>query len=607
MFKLEDIKDPSFVKNLSRKELDVLASEIRDFLIENISKTGGHLASNLGVVELSIALHYVFNSPDDKFIYDVGHQTYTHKILTGRAADFKSLRKIDGLSGYANRSESKHDYFEAGHSSTSLSALAGLLFTNGKNSNIAIIGDASISGGEAMEALNYLGALNKKSIIILNDNKMAISKNVGALSNFLTGLRGNSYTIGASNVIKKIFPKFIYNFFEQIIRSIKGFLQPKNIFEDLGFQYFGPINGNDMKSLIRVLKKAKKLKTKCVIHVITEKGKGYKYAEEDKVGDYHGVGSFDIETGYPTKPKEGYVSYSEIISEGNIKLEEKYNQYIVTPAMINGCKLAKFGEMYPDKLLDVGIAEAHAATMVASMALSGNKVFLPMYSTFSQRAYDQILHDIARHDVNVVIGIDRAGIVGEDGSTHQGLYDVAFFNHIPNITITMPSTPEEAWGLLDYGFSINHPFVIRYPKMSVKCNLNDVKAITINNPSWEIINEGNKGILITYGPRIISIKDKIIKNNMDITVVNARFIRPLDYNMLDKIFNMNKPILIYEEVVESGSMALDILKYANGKNVKIDMMSFKDEFIPHGAINDILKRYNMDDDSVIERLKKLCD
>lgn len=603
---LEAITDPSFVKNLNKKELEELASEIRSFLVENISKTGGHLASNLGVVELTIALNYVFDANKDKFIFDVGHQTYTHKILTGRAKYFKTLRQIDGMSGYAKRSESPYDFFEAGHSSTSISALAGLLFTNSENENIAIIGDASISSGVSMEAINYIGELsNKKAIIILNDNKMGIGKSVGALSKFLTNLRGSGFFVNLKKITYRITPEFLLKGVRQVIRGLKGFFQPDNIFEDLGFRYYGPVDGNDMTSVIKILTKAKEAKKSCVVHLITKKGKGYEYAENDNIGAYHGTGKFNIEEGI--KEKEGYVSYSEIVSESIINLEKKYNIYVVIPAMIYGSKFMKFQKLYKEKLFDVGIAEEHAAIMSASLTLGGKKVFLPMYSTFAQRAYDEMLHDIARQSLNVVIGIDRAGIVGEDGDTHQGIFDVAFFSHIPNTIIIMPSTPNEVISTLDYAFRCKEMVVVRYPRLSIKYDLNNLQLEEINDRSWKTIKDGNKVCIISYGPELIRIESQF--KNYDVMIVNALFIKPIDYKMLDKIFEKNIPIVVFEEIVQEGSLGSHIKEYAFDKGFlnKITLINIKDEFIPHGSIEDLKKRYKISIEDLVKVVDELCD
>ncbi len=615
MFDIKEIKDPSFLKKLKNKELEFLAEDIRSFLIENISKTGGHLASNLGVVELTIAMHYVFDSPIDKMIFDVGHQAYIHKILTGRAKDFSSLRQFQGLSGFQNRKESDHDCFETGHASSSISAMAGFLQAKKEGINIGevigVIGDSSIAGGMAFEALNYLGTLKEQHpIIILNDNKMGISKSVGSMARVLTKIRGTGFVIQFKKITYRIMPSFFINFCRRIKRGVKGFVQQSNIFEDLGFQYIGPVDGNDLHSVIKNLKKAKALKMPCVVHVITEKGKGYKQAEDDRYGDYHGVPAFDIETGFPVKKRENDLhSWSKIVSESIIKLEPDHKIDVVIPAMITGSKFGTFKNLYPDKIMDVGIAEEHAATMASALALSGVNVFLPIYSTFAQRAYDQINNDICRQNAHVVIGIDRAGIVGEDGETHQGVFDIAYLGHIPNIIITMPSTEDETYSLLKYGFEQNNPFVIRYPRGSVTNNLQNFKDLEIKKPKWNQLTDGNDLVIISYGPNVRMIEKLVIDHKINASVINALFIKPMDNNMLIQLAKLNKPILVYEEVVKDGSLSSKIaLFYAeNNISVNLSFMVLDDKYIPHGDIKTLKKELKMDEESILDRISDLLN
>ena len=613
--RIEDIENPSFLKNMKRQELEVLASDIRKFLIENISKTGGHLASNLGIVELTIALHYVFDSPYDKLIFDVGHQSYVHKILTGRAKDFSTLRQYGGMSGYIKRNESPHDCYEAGHSSTSISALSGFLKAKEQGAPIgevvAIIGDASLTGGLAFEGLNYLGSLKEQNpIVVINDNKMGISKSVGAMSKFLNKVRGTGFMLKIKKFTYKIMPNCIINLYRKIARGIKGFIQNDNIFEDLGFQYMGPVDGNDINSVIKILKKAKSVHNPCVVHVITQKGLGYHNALYDSHGDYHGVPPFDILTGEPIKKSlPDMHSWSEIISEGIIKLEESKKINVLIPAMINGSKFEKFQTLYPDLLIDVGIAEEHAAVMATSMALSGAKVFYPVYSTFAQRAYDEFIHDVARHDTNVVIGIDRAGIVGEDGDTHQGIYDIAYLSHIPNMIISMPHNPEEAFSLLKYAFEQKHPVVIRYPRGSQTCDFTKDIVFKKIEPVWEVLKEGKKAIVISYGPNLNEIISILDSNNLDVMVVNARFIKPIDTKMIDYLVSLDLPILVYEEVVRMGGLNALILDYLNTKNNNkhIEVMAIDDIFVPHGDIPSIKKSLGIDMDSFIKKVREIIN
>lgn len=583
MIDLKEIKDPSFLKSLSKKELKTLAEEIRLFLISKIAKSGGHLASNLGVVELTLALHYVFNSPDDDIIFDVSHQTYTHKILTGRAEGFDSLRKHNGLSGYANYNESDHDKWESGHAGTSISALMGYLKANKlkdfKNHSIAVVGDASITNGTNMEALNILASeKDLKGIIVINDNKMSISGNVGSFSKVLAKMRGSNSLNKFKRGFKKITPKFIYNFLSKIKRGLKAFLQATNIFEDMGYIYIGPIDGNNLDELIKAFIQAKKMKKSVVIHAVTKKGKGYIKAEKDFEGEYHGVGPFDIDTGLQSE-ESNKVSWSEAISTILEKLTETKDIYVIMPAMLVGSKFLKYQEKYPSKIIDVGIAEEHAAVMASAMAINKINVFLAYYSTFSQRAFDQILNDIARPNIKVIIGIDRAGFVGEDGSTHQGIYDVSMFLNMPNVIITMPRNIKEAAGLLKYAYEQTNPFVIRYPRgNTLLAEFNEVEAI---KPAWEILNKGNQGTIITYGPVLDEIKEMLKEHNLSYSICNARYIRPIDENILTEILKSNNKIVIYEEIHASGSLSQLILDY-------MAKFNFKNEVISINAYNKVI-------------------
>ncbi len=599
---LKSIKDPSILKNMSYKELKALALEIRSFLIEQIPKTGGHLSSNLGTIELIIALHYVFNSPKDAFIFDVGHQAYTHKILTGRMDQFDTLRQTNGLSGYISYDESEHDQWESGHAGTAISALMGFLYANKlKNQDrqgIAIVGDASMTNGMSFEALNLLGNTpDVKGIIILNDNEMSISKSVGSITKALTRFRSMRFFIKLKRFWQMVLPEFMLRFLGRIKRGLRGLLQRQNIFEDLGYMYIGPLDGHDIKGLIYNLKRIKNIKKSVVIHLITEKGKGHIEAEQDRIGTYHGVSKAT------SIVKEG-ISWSQVISDSLDQLQKHQETFVVMPAMTVGAHFMNFQSKYPNRYLDVGIAEEHAATMAASLAHQGIKVFLPLYATFAQRAFDQILNDIARSNHHVVMGIDRAGLVGEDGSTHQGLYDVSMFNVMPNVTITMPYDANEAADLLYYGFMLQkNPFVIRYPRglvrIPVDFNSHEFKEI---KPSWVKMKEGEKIALISYGPSI----DLLIKAdqelNLNATIINARFIKPIDSNMIKELIKTHTHLFVYEEVSNTGSLYPSILKEIQSlsQQVKTTSMSITDQIVEHGHYKDILKKYNMD----LEAVKK---
>ncbi len=609
LFDIWKIKDPSFLANLSYKEKEILATEIREFLINNIAKTGGHLASNLGIVELSIALYSVFDYEKTDIIYDVGHQSYVHKILTGRAKDFTTLRQYGGLSGYMNRAESPYDIFESGHSSTPISAMSGLMIARGKNTDrklVTVIGDASIVNGISFEALNYLGTLKDYNpLIILNDNKMGISKSVGALSVVFDKLRNKKIIIKLKKILNNILPTPFTNMFHRLKRSFKAYIQHVNIFEDLGFNYYGPVNGNDLKSITQALKRVKDVEGPVLLHVITEKGRGYNLAEQDDIGTFHGVEPFDTKTGKSLKRSLADVhSFSEVVSEVLIKLRKQKEFYIITPAMKVGAKLERFSKLYPDNLIDVGIAEEHATVMASGIVLGGKRAVLLMYSTFAQRAYDFLLMDIARQDIPVIIGIDRAGVVGHDGPTHQGIYDVAMFNSMPNIIVVEPRNAKEAAGLFTEAFNINHPVVIRYPRKDVIVNLNELE-LTPQPFKWEIIRKGSKAIIIAYGAILEYLDELIVKNNLDVYLVNARVLKPLDYQMLDFLKELNLPFLVIEEVITTGSIYSNMLAY-NITNVSAINFSV-DDIIEQGSIVEVLAKYGFNNENILKKIKEICD
>ena len=608
MIDLENIKDPSFIKDLSIKELKELAKDIRKFLIENISKTGGHLSSNLGVVELTIAMYYVFDPEKDKFLFDVGHQSYVHKILTGRAKDFKTLRQFGGMSGYISKNESKYDIWESGHSSTSISAMCGILNSQDTNDKvITLIGDSSIMNGVAFEGLNYLGQTNdRRAIIILNDNKMGISKSVGALSNAFSKLRGSFFSRGLKKVLTKILPKGIVHMFHQFKRGIKGFLQQDNIFEDMGFDYYGPYDGHDIKVIIKLLKRIKDAKGPVVLHLQTIKGKGYQPSEDDKIGNFHGVPPFDIKTGKPLNVDNTKITYSEMVSNYLVEKRKNESFKVITPAMKEGAKLDNFAEAYPDDFIDVGIAEEHATVMSAGMALENKNVVLLMYSTFAQRAFDQLLNDVARQNLHIIVGLDRASIVGEDGSTHHGLYDVDMLEMMPNFIIGMPKDNQELIGMFNYAFTVDSPIAIRYPRGKETKTVVDYNYI-INN-KWDMIEDGIKTVIISYGPkinRIISFKEK---HNYNYGICNARFIRPIDEEMLNILFNNYDNIIVFENIVSVGALYHDILDFKERNQYKSRIYKFsfdKNQIIPHGSIKDLYVNYGFSENDFINLLKEV--
>ena len=603
-----NIKNPSFLKKMSVFELEELSRNIRNFLIDKISITGGHLSSNLGIVDLTIAIHKVFNAPKDKIIFDVGHQSYTHKILTGRAHEFDKLRQYNGLSGFQKMSESIYDCYEAGHSSTSLSAALGYAIARDldkkKHNVVAIIGDGSIGNGLAYEALNHIGSLNTKLIVILNDNEMSISKNVGAIHNTLDKIRSNF----KNEKIKKVpyLGKKIKSGTKLIKESFKKiYMKEGYLFEEFGFTYYGPINGHDYDEMISYLEMAKKSNRPVLLHVITEKGKGYKYAESDIEGIWHGISPFDKETGIIKSKNDGLISWSEVISNHLIDIAKTNKDIVaITPAMANGSKLNKFKEIYKDRFIDVGIAEEHALVMANSMAIAGKKPFVSIYSTFLQRGYDQVFHDIARMDSNVVIGIDRAGIVGEDGETHQGLYDIAFLNHIPNMIIAAPKNSSEAKVILEFAFNSKHPFAIRYSKQRIEYNN---ESLVISDYSWEEIKKGSDAVIITYGDFVNNAKiiaNNLKKDKLNIGIINARFIKPIDTSMLDKIIKAKKPIIVYEEACLIGSLGSMISSYIVNSNTKIKCFGIKDTFVKQGKYDIIIKKLGLDVDTMTSNIKE---
>lgn len=608
---------------MSIAELDKLSQEIRQFLIEKLSKTGGHIGPNLGVVELTIALHREFDSPKDKLIWDVGHQSYVHKILTGRACEFDTLRQYKGLCGFPKRIESEHDVWETGHSSTSLSAAMGMAVARDvkgtKEFVIPIIGDGALTGGMALEALNHIGHEKKDMIVILNDNEMSIAPNVGALHHVLARLR----TAGKYNWVKDELELLLKRIpavggklaatAERVKDSLKYLLVSGVFFEELGFTYLGPIDGHNFEDLFETLEYAKKTKGPVLVHVITKKGKGYTPAETDKVGTWHGTGPYKIETGDFVKPENAPPAWSAVISETVRKLAKDDKRIVaITPAMPVGSKLEKFANEFPERMYDVGIAEQHATTMAAGLATQGMKPFLAIYSTFLQRAYDQVVHDVCRQNLNVFIGIDRSGLVGADGETHQGVFDIAFLRHIPNMVIMMPKDENEGQHMVNTAIHYDDgPIALRYARgngLGVEMD-EDLKLIPIG--SWEILKPGTDAVILTFGttiPMALEAAELLEKEDISVRVVNARFIKPLDDDMMHQILGSNLPVLTIEESVLMGGFGSAVLEFANDheyQNAKIDRMGIPDQFIEHGSVNELLREIGMTTENVVERIQKL--
>lgn len=616
---LEKIKDPQFVKKLNIKELEQLSSQIREFLITHISKTGGHFSSNLGIVELTIALHYVFDSPIDKIIFDVGHQSYVHKILTGRAKDFTTLRQYQGLSGFQKRNESIHDIWEAGHSSTAISGATGIAVARDLNGEkgevIAIVGDAALMSGESFEALNYLGSIDSKVIIILNDNNMSISRNVGGLSNFLSELRiSTQYKRAKNNYIsflkKTRYGAQVYDLTKKIKDHIKENVLDDNIFSEFGLDYLGPVDGHDFKELINVLNIAKEMDHSVVVHVHTTKGKGYPLAENDHDGIYHGVAPFNYKEGI-IKKQSSQKSWSEIVSSQVGKVMEiDQDVVVITPAMISGSCLKPLFQQYPQRCFDVGIAEEHAMTYAAGLAIQHKKPYITIYSSFLQRAYDQINHDIARMNLPCLIGIDRSGLVGSDGETHHGVFDISFLASIPHLIMMTPKDAKEAKLMINTAFLNNDaPYVLRFPKGQLEDK--DV-AIDLTLPvgSWEkvIFDTHNKLCIITYDIKVNQVRQIIEKFNLPINLINARFIKPMDEKILEELYNLNQELIIYETDIMIGSLGSMIAHYYSRNQLMMNIcyLGIDDHYTPQGDIPALLKHENIDLDYLYEILKEKC-
>lgn len=621
---LLSIKDPSFLKGLSNKELESLSQDIRTFLIEKLSGTGGHIGPNLGVVELTVALHKCFDSPKDKIIWDVGHQSYVHKILTGRACQFDTLRQYKGLCGFPKMIESEHDVWETGHSSTSLSAAMGMAIARDlkKENNyvIPVIGDGALTGGMALEALNHIGHEKKDMIVILNDNEMSIAPNVGALHNVLGRLR----TAGKYNWVKdeleyllKKVPAVggkLASTAERLKDSLKYLFVSGMFFEELGFTYLGPVDGHNYEALFENLAYAKKTEGPVLLHVITKKGKGYHPAESDRVGTWHGTGPYKMETGDFVKPASTPPAWSKLVSETVRKLAREDERIVaITPAMPVGSKLEGFASEFPDRMYDVGIAEQHAATVAAGLATQNMKPFLAIYSTFLQRAYDQVVHDIARQNLNVFIGIDRAGLVGADGETHQGVFDIAFLRHLPNMVLMMPKDENEGQHMVKTAIEYNDgPIAMRFPRGNGIGVPMDTELKPIPIGTWEVLLDGNDGAILTFGttiPMALKAAQILEKQGHSIKVINARFIKPLDEKMLHELFAANMPILTIEESVLQGGFGSAILEYAHEHgfhHAEIDRMGIPDKFIEHGSVNELLEEIGMTSEDVVERMGKLA-
>ena len=614
---LETIEKENDIKKIPLEQMPVLAQEIRDFLLESLSKTGGHLASNLGAVELTMALHYVFSLPKDKIIWDVGHQSYTHKILTGRKDGFKNLRQYGGLSGFPKREESPCDAYDTGHSSTSISAGVGYVCASKVSGEeyhvVSVIGDGALTGGMAYEALNNAASLNKNFVIVLNDNKMSISENVGGISSYLSNLRtAESYTDLKSEVKKTlnkvpgIGPVMVQRI-HKTKDSIKQLMIPGMFFEDMGIKYLGPVNGHDCGRMIQVFQEAKKVNGPVLVHVQTEKGRGYEPARKHPAR-FHGTSAFNLEHGIPLKTG-GKANYTDIFSTVMLKLADRVpNLVALTAAMPDGTGLKRFRNRFPQRFFDVGIAEEHAVTCAAGMALGGMIPVVAIYSSFLQRAVDQIIEDVCLQNLHVIFAIDRAGLVGSDGETHQGCFDLSYLSMIPNMTVLAPKNKWELSDMLKFAVRYQGPIAIRYPRGEAYDGLEEYREPMVYGKS-ELIFEGEETALLSVGSMVetaVGVREKLKADKINATLVNARFIKPLDTKILDRLALKHKKIVTMEENVKNGGFGMAVSEYMQEYHpeVKVQIIALPDAFITHGNPKLLKAKAGIDADSIYGAIKE---
>ena len=611
---IKNIESPADLKKLPKEELPLLAEELRDIIIEQVSCEGGHLASNLGVVELTIALHYVFNTPTDKIVWDVGHQSYAHKLLTGRYKKFSTLRKYKGLSGFPKMDESPFDAFGTGHSSTSISAAVGIAEARDKRGErfkvIPVIGDGAMTSGLAFEGLNNAGQLKKDLLVILNDNEMSISKNVGALSAYLnrilTGEAFQRFKKETKSFLEHI-PKLgapVSKMAQRAEETLKGLFLPGILFEELGFTYIGPIDGHDIELLIETFSRIKQLNEPILLHVITKKGRGYKFSEKDPCV-FHGIGPFDMDTGIitsdPTTP-----TYSEVFGKALTALaQEDIRVVAISAAMREGTGLDIFSEKFPERFYDVGIAEPHAVTFAAGLASHGLRPVVAIYSTFLQRAYDEMVHDVCLQNLPVIFAIDRSGIVGEDGATHQGVFDISYLRHIPNLLVMAPKDAPELRGMLRLALYHDGPSAIRYPRGRVKQPVGyGTREAAVKMGKGELLSEGDDIAIIAIGNTVspaLKAAEMLRKEGISPCVINARFIKPLDEDLILSTASRIKRIVTVEENVLAGgfgSAVLECLNKAGLDDVSVRRIGIEDEFVEHGSQSILRKKYSLDDEGI---------
>ena len=611
---LEKINQANDIKKIAPEEYEQLAQEIRTFLIEKISRTGGHLASNLGVVELTMALHLSLDLPRDKIVWDVGHQSYTHKLLTGRKAGFDELRKYGGMSGFPKRKESDCDSFDTGHSSTSISAGIGLVAARDLQGEsgyvVSVIGDGALTGGMAYEALNNASQLKRNFIIVLNDNNMSIAENVGGMSEYLNGLRTNevytNFKTGVEQSLNRIpYGNHLASQLKKTKSGIKQLFIPGMFFEDMGVTYLGPVDGHDIRKLLDVLKKAKRVKGAVLVHVLTRKGKGYEPAERHPAR-FHGAEPFDIETGLPTSRRKK-ANYQDVFSTCMVKLGQRNEKVVaITAAMPDGTGLKRFRLSYPERFFDVGIAEEHAVTFAAGLAAGGLRPIFAVYSSFLQRAYDQVLHDVCIQNLPVVFAIDRAGLVGSDGETHQGIFDLSYLSSIPNMHIMAPKNKWELSDMLKFAVGFDGPIALRYPRGEAYDGLKDFRRPIVYGKS-EMIYEEEDIALLAVGSMVKTaeeVRRKLKEIGYNCTLVNGRFIKPVDTEVLEELAKDHRLLVTMEENVRSGGYGEKVRDYAADRGLKVQVLqiAIPDEYVEHGNVSLLYEEVGIDPESVTKRI-----
>ncbi|HAT73584.1 MAG: 1-deoxy-D-xylulose-5-phosphate synthase [Candidatus Moranbacteria bacterium GW2011_GWF2_36_839] len=606
---LDAINFPVDLKKIPAEKLPELCAEVRDFLVESVSKSGGHFGSNLGVVELAVALHYIFDTPKDKLIWDVGHQAYPHKMLTGRKDKLHTIRKKGGLAPFPKKTESEYDACSVGHTSTSISSAVGMALANRNKKNapqiVAVIGDGALAGGMAFEALNHAGDVSADMLVVLNDNKMSISPNVGGLEKYLTKIISSSSFVSVREKGRKFFSHIpiLEKFLRRAEKQAKGMLVPSTLFEQLGFEYYGPIDGHDVKNLTEVLENLKNIRGPKFLHVVTTKGKGYKHAENDGLS-LHAVAPFDPETGKKNGGSTKKITFSDVFSDWICEKARKDEKlHAITPAMADGSGLIEFRKKFPNRFHDVGIAEQHAVTFSAGLSAQGAKPVVSIYSSFLQRAYDQIIHDVALENLDVLFAIDRAGVVGPDGATHNGSFDLSFLRAVPNLVIMTPSCENECFAMLSTGYKHKGPAVVRYPRGGGSGKYNQEKYNKLEIGKAKIIRSGKKLAILSFGTLLENCKKTT--EVLDATLVDMRFVKPLDEEMLKNLSQTHKYFVTIEDNVIAGGAGSAVNEFLAKENLKVSIrnIGLPDKFLEHGTREELLKEVGLDEDGILESVK----